>query len=101
MTSVKDAGSTPATSTNTIMKGSTMTNNITVVRPEIHPCYLVDEIQDLIDDRHRLDWLIESAKIDLSYEVGDHVMTYTREHIDQAMEQEDDDGDLDRLNQDI
>ena len=58
-----------------------MSDNITVVRPEIDPFDLVGEIEDLIDDRHRLDWLINSAKIDLSYEVGDHVMTYTRESI--------------------
>lgn len=65
-----------------------MNIKMTVVRPEIHPCDLVDEIEDLIDDRNRLDWLIDSAKIDLSYEVGDHIMTYTRESIDQAMAEE-------------
>jgi len=60
------------------------------MKPEIDPYDLVDEILDLIDDRHRLDWLIESAKIDLCDDVGHFVMTYTREHIDQAMEEEDD-----------
>jgi len=50
---------------------------------------IIDEIEELINDRHRLDWLIESAKIDLSDDVVNYVMTYTREHIDQAMAEED------------